>query len=191
MEPGEAWLCAFATVLGLFSVAFPRIMNNWVAKLLCIAQIAPTTRALDAPRGARRRMVRGAHRRGRAIRPAAVGSGRGADHPSAFLEDGDLVAYQTGAWDVDGVAVGDGEPEIALAFVTLVQLVFTHNCEHGWIYGVAATCEAGVATATDDELQFGPEQLRARLGGAAGDDGSVALDGPSLAAVAAAEAAIT
>ena len=191
MDPGEAWLCAFATVLGLFSIAFPTSMNNFVAKLLCIAQIAPATRALDAPRGARRRMVRGAHHRGRAIRPAAVGSGRGADHPSAFLEDGDLVAYQTGAWDVDGVAVGDGEPEIALAFVTLVQLVFTHNCEHGWIHGVAATCEAGVATATDDELQFGPEQLRARLAGAAGDDGSVALDGPSLAAVAAAEAAIT
>ena len=166
-------------------------MNNFVARVLCIAGITQTTRALDAPRGARRRMVRGAHRRGRAIRPAAVGSGRGADHPSAFLEDGDLVAYQTGAWDVDGVAVGDGEPEIALAFVTLVQLVFTHNCEHGWIHGVAARCEAGVATATDDELQFGPEQLRARLGGAAGDDGSVALDGPSLAAVAAAEAAIT
>ena len=191
MEPGEAWLCAFATVLGLFSIAFPTSMNTFVAKLLCIAGITQTTRALDAPRGARRRMVRGAHHRGRAIRPAAVGSGRGADHPSAFLEDGDLVAYQAGAWDVDGVAVGDGEPEIALAFVTLVQLVFTHNCEHGWIHGVAATCEAGVATATDDELQFGPEQLRARLAGAAGDDGSVALDGPSLAAVAAAEAAIT
>ena len=92
MEPGEAWLCAFATVLGLFSVAFPTSMNNFVARLLCIAQIAPATRALDAPRGARRRMVRGAHRRGRAIRPAAVGSGRGADHPAAFLAGQDKRA---------------------------------------------------------------------------------------------------
>merc|ERR1712147_243595 len=90
-------------------------------------------------------MVRGAHRRGRALRPAAVGSGRGADHPAAFLEDGDLVAYQTGAWDVDGVAVGDGEDEIALAFVTLVQLVFTHNCEHGWIHGDAGLAARGDA----------------------------------------------
>ena len=180
MEPGEAWLCAFATVLGLFSVAFPTSMNNFVARLLCIAQIAPATRALDAPRGARRRMVRGAHRRGRAIRPAAVGSGRGADHPSAFLEDGDLVAYQTGAWDVDGVAVGDGEPEIALAFVTLVQLVFTHNCEHGWIYGSALECDADGSLRPPDGdafVQFGPEQLLARLDGDELGDGYALCDG--------------
>ena len=47
------------------------------------------------------------------MRRAAEG-GRGLDHLSAALEEGDLVLYQVGSWTVDGVTVGDGdEPEKA------------------------------------------------------------------------------
>ena len=66
--------------------------------------------------------------------------GRGLDHLSAALEEGDLVLYQVGSWTVDGVVVGDGdEPALAYAVVDTLQLVFTHNCEHGWIYGSVNT----------------------------------------------------
>ena len=35
-----------------------------------------------------------------------MAEGRGVDHLSAALEEGDLVLYQTGQWAVDGVAIG-------------------------------------------------------------------------------------
>ena len=44
--------------------------------------------------------------------------GRGEQHLSACLEEGDLVAYQVGTWMVDSVEVGDGSPaRIRLAVV--------------------------------------------------------------------------
>ena len=53
-----------------------------------------------------------------ATRRRAGGDGRGLDHLSAALEEGDLVCYQIGSWKVDGVVVGDGaEPECAFAVV--------------------------------------------------------------------------
>ena len=115
--------------------------------------------------------------------------GRGHDHISATLDEGDLVLYVDGSWEVDGVPVGEGDPVLKFAFVTLVQLVFTHNCEHGWIYGTPAEVRDGSATQDDDyDVQIGPEQLVARLDGAIGDGGTVVLDAASLGAVAAAEA---
>jgi hypothetical protein len=45
-----------------------------------------------------------------------------------------LVVYQTGTWTVDGVQVGDGTPpKWQYARVENVQIVSTHNCEHGVI----------------------------------------------------------
>ena len=94
--------------------------------------------------------------------------GRGHEHLSARLDDGDVVLYKTGNWEVDGVPVGEGPTELRLARITLTQLVFTHNCEHGWIYGepLRACAEAdspSLRLEDDDELgadiQFGPEQL--------------------------------
>ena len=113
-------------------------------------------------------------------RRAAEG-GRGLDHLSAALEEGDLVLYQTGSWTVDGVSVGDGdEPALAYAVVDTLQLVFTHNCEHGWIYGSALECDADGALRPPDGdtfVQFGPEQLLARLDGDALGDGYALCDG--------------
>lgn len=95
---------------------------------------------------------------------SALAAGRGHDHLSASLEEGDLVCYQSGSWFVDGVVVGNGgEPELSFAFVTLVQLVFTHNCEHGWIYGVVADVDGEAVYEREEEVQIGPEQLVARL----------------------------
>ena len=107
--------------------------------------------------------------------------GRGLDHLSAALEEGDLVLYQTGQWRVDGVTVGDGdEPALAYAVVDTLQLVFTHNCEHGWIYGSALECDADGSLRPPDGdafVQFGPEQLLARLDGDALGDGYALCDG--------------
>lgn len=64
--------------------------------------------------------------------------GRGEMHLSAALEDYDVVVYQTGSWTVDGVEVGDGSPATwRYARVENIQIVWTHNCEHGVIRGVA------------------------------------------------------
>ena len=86
------------------------------------------------------------------------------------------MLYQTGQWTVDSVAVGDGdEPDLAYAVVDTLQLVFTHNCEHGWIYGSALHCDAGGVLRPPDGdafVQIGPEQLLARLDGDALDDGA-------------------
>ena len=113
-------------------------------------------------------------------RRAAEG-GRGLDHLSAALEEGDLVLYQTGQWRVDGVTVGDGdEPALAYAVVDTLQLVFTHNCEHGWIYGSALECDSDGSLRPPDGdafVQFGPEQLLARLDGDALGDGYALCDG--------------
>lgn len=54
-----------------------------------------------------------------------------------------------------------------MAEVSLVQLVFTHNCEHGWIYGYPCSVQQnGAVTQSEDdeEVQIGPEQLIAILG---------------------------
>ena len=91
------------------------------------------------------------------------------------------MLYQTGQWRVDGVTVGDGdEPALAYAVVDTLQLVFTHNCEHGWIYGSALECDADGSLRSPDGdafVQFGPEQLLARLDGDALGDGYALCDG--------------
>lgn len=105
-----------------------------------------------------------------------MAEGRGLDHLSAALEEGDLVLYQVGSWTVDGVVVGPGdEPELAYAVVDTLQLVFTRNCEHGWIYGSRLECDDSDGSLRVPEgdafVQLGPEQLLARLDGEARGDG--------------------
>lgn len=118
--------------------------------------------------------------------------GRGENHLSAFLEEGDVVSYQTGSWLVDGVLVGDGSPpRIEYCCMDTIQVVWTHNCEHGVLRGHALT-KTMIHTTNhhqshddlkqedrpinpqqpfvglvreDDMVEFGPEQLVARLPG--------------------------
>ena len=105
--------------------------------------------------------------------------GRGEMHLSADLEEGDVVAYRIGNWRVDGVLVGDDsvDPSIAYCQVETIQVVWTHNCEHGVLRGrrlwtrksrdddgSTTLLQAAAATEDDDALvELGPEQLVARL----------------------------
>jgi hypothetical protein len=94
--------------------------------------------------------------------------GRGDMHLSAALDEGDIVVYQTGTWEVDGVEVGDGSPAcFNYCAVETIQLVWTHNCEHGFIQGMAVNVDADSSTVEIisplNFIDFGPEQLVARL----------------------------
>ena len=92
--------------------------------------------------------------------------GRGEMHLSAVLDIGDIVVYQTGTWMVDGVEVGDGgPPTFCYGLVETIQLVWTHNCEHGVIRALPLKLEGDKVLALEDEecIEFGPEQLIAKL----------------------------
>ena len=99
-------------------------------------------------------------------------------HLSAILNEGDAVVYQTGTWEVDGVEVGTGEPkQLCYAKVDTLQLVWTHDCEHGQINGLSLSLGLdsydegsevsarmiGDGDAEYEFVEFGPEQLLARL----------------------------
>lgn len=95
--------------------------------------------------------------------------GRGTDHLSYLLEDGDVVAYQSGTWSVDGVEVGDGTPPV-LNYCCVgdhSQIVFTHNLEHGVVRGwrvlPSSKDDGNHLFFTEEDVEFGPEQLVARL----------------------------
>eukprot|EP00551_Chaetoceros_affinis_P004092 CAMPEP_0203682724 /NCGR_PEP_ID=MMETSP0090-20130426/46921_1 /ASSEMBLY_ACC=CAM_ASM_001088 /TAXON_ID=426623 /ORGANISM="Chaetoceros affinis, Strain CCMP159" /LENGTH=157 /DNA_ID=CAMNT_0050551805 /DNA_START=548 /DNA_END=1021 /DNA_ORIENTATION=- len=94
--------------------------------------------------------------------------GRGEMHLSAVLDERDIVVYQTGTWEVDGVEVGDGSPaSYNYAVVDTIQLVWTHNCEHGYIRGMSVSIDPNSGKVNVDSplefIDFGPEQLVARL----------------------------
>ena len=75
--------------------------------------------------------------------------GRGDRHLSAVLEDGDTVVYRAGYWFVDGVRVGDEEDyQYRLCRISGLQVVWTHNCEHGVLRGFAVEDITATATAT-------------------------------------------
>lgn len=93
---------------------------------------------------------------------------RGDMHLSADLDERDVVVYQTGTWEVDGVEVGDGNPAtFQFCAVETMQIVWTHNCEHGFIRGLAVDVDAENSKVTVlyplQFVDFGPEQLVARL----------------------------
>lgn len=100
--------------------------------------------------------------------------GRGDQHLSASLDRGDVVVFQTGIWFVDGVEVGDGSsssPSFQYGAVETIQIVWTHNCEHGvirvWPLNVIEDVEDGqhylAINDADECTEFGPEQLVAKL----------------------------
>jgi hypothetical protein len=92
-------------------------------------------------------------------------------HLSAVIhvEGDDVVVYQTGTWTVDCVEVGDGSPSCyRYARVENVQLVWTDNCEHSVIRGVALDAifsqdESPRFNVAEEQVEFGPEQLIARI----------------------------
>lgn len=104
---------------------------------------------------------------------------RGGEHLSAFVEEGDVLAYQVGTRLVDVVPLGHGSPpRHRLARAGGVQMFWMHNCEHGdlrghelcWRGDAAAGPDAGArfeAVLDSDgwpvDCDFGPEQLVARL----------------------------
>ena len=121
---------------------------------------------------------------------------RGENHLSAFLDEGDVVLYKTGRWLVDGVEVvsptGEAEGH-RLCEITAIQLVWTHNCEHGMLQGIplalaedkggaaeGGATEGGASASGGGDgphlyliespesdgrgVQLGPEQLVARVG---------------------------
>ena len=66
--------------------------------------------------------------------------GRGEQHISAILNEGDTIIYRTGSWYIDGVLVGDSDEdttEYKICRLNTMQVVWTHNCEHGVIHGLA------------------------------------------------------
>jgi hypothetical protein len=100
--------------------------------------------------------------------------GRGEMHLSAILNEGDVVVYQKGTWMVDGVVVGDDTqpPSFQYCQIETIQLVWTHNCEHGVLRGLALETEVVEGSNKEEVLaiveplesvEFGPEQLVARL----------------------------
>lgn len=93
--------------------------------------------------------------------------GRGEMHLSALLEEKDIVVIQVGSWYVDGVLVGDGPIEYDYCMVESLQVVWTHNCEHGVIRGYSILPEEEDNVFQVDPnwnpVEFGPEQLVARL----------------------------
>ena len=102
--------------------------------------------------------------------------GRGVDHISADLNEGDVIAYQAGTWYIDGLSeVGDGSPSyVRYMVVDTIQLVWTHDCEHGVINGYDLLVEdasnedqiveiKSKFISTDEYLQIGPEQLLAKI----------------------------
>ena len=92
--------------------------------------------------------------------------GRGDMHISAALDEGDIVVYQAGTWFVDGVPVGDGgPPSFHYALIENIQLVWTHNCEHGVIRALPLTLkDKTILKLVNEELiEFGPEQLIAKI----------------------------
>eukprot|EP00980_Cylindrotheca_fusiformis_P001218 scaffold328_cov130-Cylindrotheca_fusiformis.AAC.32 len=101
--------------------------------------------------------------------------GRGNDHLSAFLEPDDVVVYQTGSWLVDGVPVVGHEekdddnslPKVAFAKIDTLQVVWTHNCEHGVVRGLQVELVNNKqqirVVRPLEPVEFGPEQLIARI----------------------------
>ena len=120
--------------------------------------------------------------------------GRGEEHITFDLRPGDVVVYQQGTWYVDGVAVGPGDdPSWSYAMVDGLQVVWTHNCEHGVVRGWhlnllvhddndnsedGTSCNSGDSSGgtilrrngAEEEVEFGPEQVIGRINNISWDD---------------------
>ena len=117
--------------------------------------------------------------------------GRGLQHLSARLLEGDIVVYQVGTWHVDYTPVGSGAPpRLLLARVDVLQLNWAGSHEHGRIIGTALSSVDGDRVHVNEDepygaVEFGPEQLVARMPASWTSDLDGALSDPlppSLAA---------
>ena len=122
--------------------------------------------------------------------------GRGEAHLTFDLEPGDVVVYQRGTWYVDGVAVGPGDdPYWSYALVDGLQVVWTHNCEHGVVRGWHLDLDrdgdgdensgnsGGMVlrrSEAEEEVEFGPEQIIGRIRGLQWDEISTIAATPVL-----------
>jgi hypothetical protein len=104
-----------------------------------------------------------------AVVELARDGGRGHEHLSAWLEEGDVCVFQTGQWMVDSVVVGPGTPpRLLLARVDCLQINWTTDCEHGRVIATAINHLEGDLVRIDEieefsGVEFGPEQLVARV----------------------------
>jgi hypothetical protein len=96
--------------------------------------------------------------------------GRGIEHISADLNEGDVIAYQDGTWYVDGTEVGNGSAAtVRYMKVDTVQIVWTHDCEHGLVYGFDVKCDSVIKKGDEfiiqeeNYVQCGPEQILCRI----------------------------
>ena len=102
--------------------------------------------------------------------------GRGLEHLSARLVEGDVCVYQVGTWMVDWSPVGSGTPaRLLLVRVDCLQLNWTMLNEHGRILATAINGWQGDEVRIDEGeeyagVEFGPEQLVARVPAAWDDD---------------------
>jgi len=71
------------------------------------------------------------------------------------------------------VEVGDGSDAcLKFARVDFLQIVWTHDCEHGYVHGMALERHGTTVHLIEEEdVQFGPEQLVARLPASWSEDG--------------------
>ena len=102
--------------------------------------------------------------------------GRGPEHLSARLVEGDVCVYQVGTWMVDWSPVGSGNPpRLLLVRCDCLQLNWTMTHEHGRILATAINRWQGEEVRIDEDeeyagVEFGPEQLVARVGADWEDD---------------------
>ena len=87
--------------------------------------------------------------------------GRGEQHLSAVLYEGDTVIYRTGNWYVDGVLVGDEDAEIVykICRIETIQIVWTHNCEHGVLRGLDITTTSTSSSIIENENENDLEEI--------------------------------
>jgi len=102
--------------------------------------------------------------------------GRGLDHLSARVQEGDVCVYQVGTWHVDWSEVGSGQPpRLLLVRVDVLQLNWVGGHEHGRLIATAINAVDGERVRVNENeeyaaVEFGPEQLIARVPAAWDDD---------------------
>ena len=147
-----------------FAVACADIARERPGARRVYARATPPAPRAVTRRG--RRRARDAVLRFEDMELQATTGGRGLYHLVAQLEDGDFVMYQEGSWCVDSVVVGPGDPpRLRAAMVDCVQVKCTQTCEHGVVHAFDAEVVDGAIVCREgaEEIDFGPEQLVARI----------------------------
>ena len=95
----------------------------------------------------------------------ATTGGRGLYHLVAQLEDGDFVMYQEGSWCVDSVVVGPGDPPRLRARWSTASKSSARRRASTVVHAFDAEVVDGAIVCHEgaEEIDFGPEQLVARI----------------------------